>query len=127
MIHDAINRLFLAVSLFDSKKKGFKHSGRNHNACFKEPLWSSSNYQVSEATKDLMFYYVNTQLNKLDHFGQMTGPSVLTCSIHVNSHETMNIISMRSFRGKNHVKKFCPRPLSLFKSNLTLMSEIVSF
>ena len=55
---------------------------------------------------ELMFYYVNTQLYKLDHFGQTTVPSVLTWSVHVNSHETMKITSMRSFLDKNHLKKF---------------------
>ena len=43
-----------------------------------------------------MFCYVKTQLNKLDHYDRTTGPSVLTWSIHVNSHEAMNITSMRS-------------------------------
>ena len=41
-----------------------------------------------------MFYYVNTQLNKLDHFSQIVGPSVLTWPLHVNSHELMNITSV---------------------------------
>ena len=58
----------------------------------------------------LMFYCVNTQLNKLDHFSQVVGPSVLTWLIHVNSHELMNITSMGSLPGKNHVKRFCPHP-----------------
>ena len=69
--------------------------------------------------KGLMFYYVNTQIYKLDHFGQTTGPSVLTSSIHVNSHETMKITSMRFLPGKNHIKKFAPDPLSLFNLKVT--------
>ena len=36
----------------------------------------------------------NAQLNKLDYFGKTTGPSVLTWSIHGNSHETMKITSI---------------------------------
>ena len=58
-----------------------------------------------------MFYCVNTQLNKLDHFSQIVGPSVLTWLIHVNSHELMNITSMGSLPDKNHVKRFLPSPI----------------
>ena len=47
-----------------------------------------------------MFYCVNTQLNKLDHFSQIVCPSVLTWLIHVNSHELMNITSMDPFQAK---------------------------
>ena len=66
--------------------------------------------KVYISTYILMFYCVNTQLNKLDHFSQIVGPSVLTWLIHVNSHELMNITSMGSLPGKNHVKRFCPHP-----------------
>ena len=53
MIHDATNRLFSAI-LIDSKKKGLKCSGRNHNACLKER--SSTNYQLSEEKKGFSRY-----------------------------------------------------------------------
>ena len=43
--------------------------------------------KVYISTYILMFYWVNTELNKLDHFSQIVGPSVLTWLIHVNSHE----------------------------------------